>query len=51
MTQLERLKDETSYLGVELTDRDYRKFLIRSFGEELYVITYEEKSDSESSCW
>jgi hypothetical protein len=47
MTHLERLKDETAYLGVKLTNGDYRKFLIRSVEDELYIIPYEEKSDSE----
>jgi hypothetical protein len=47
MTHLERLKDETAYLGVEFSDGEYRKFLIRAVEDELYVIPYEEKSDSE----
>lgn len=47
ITHLERLKDETAYLGVEFSDGEYRKFLIRAVGDELYVIPYEEKHDDE----
>jgi hypothetical protein len=47
ITHLERLRDGTAYLGVEFSDGEYRKFLIRAVEGELYVIPYEEKNDSE----